>query len=108
MSADEVTPVVVRDEIIKCFVDAHDEILKSMSEFHDFKSEAEFDEAKKINIKFLIESKFRESGGDFNNPTKKDIMAVLDGLAEYASNFRQPEIIKKHYGNMMELVSKLP
>lgn len=46
-------------------------------------------------------------GGDFDKPTKEDIFKVLEELKEFAKNFRNPEIIKKHYGEIMQLVEKL-
>jgi Zn-dependent oligopeptidase len=102
-----VTPVMVRDAIVDCFIQAHEEILEEMKEYHKFKSEEEFEEMKKVDVKILIKSKFEAIGADFNNPTKKSIIGVMDKLADLSANFRNPEIIKKHYGEIMELVNKL-
>lgn len=103
----EITPVMARDAIIKCFIQAHSEVLAMMKEYHEFKSEGEFEEMKKIDVKFLIELKFKEVGADFENPTKKDLIAVLNKLAEFASSFRKPEIIQSHYNEIMRLINKL-
>jgi Zn-dependent oligopeptidase len=102
-----VTPVMVRDAIVDCFIQAHKEILDEMKEYHEFKSEEEFEEMKKMDIKILIKSKFEASGADFDNPTKKSIIGVMDKLAELSINFRKPEIVKKHYEEIMHLVDKL-
>ncbi|MCK5334417.1 MAG: hypothetical protein KAJ24_07895 [Candidatus Aenigmarchaeota archaeon] len=103
----DITPIMVRDAIIECFVSAHSDVLEMMKECHEFKSRQEFEEMKQIDVKLLIKSKFEEVGADFENPSKKDLIAVIDKLAEFARNFRRPEIIKKHYGQIMQLIDKL-
>lgn len=103
----EVTPIMVRDAIIKCFVLAHKEILEMMKEYYKFGSKEEFKEMKELEVELLIKKYFKDTGGNFDNPTKEEIMKVLGKLAEYAKNFRNPEIIEKHYGEIMQLIGKL-
>ena len=103
----KVTPVMVRDAIIRCFLAAHKEVLEMMKEYYAFGSQKEFKEMKKLEVELLIKKYFAETGGNFDNPTKEEIIKVLDKLAEYAKNFRSPEVIKKHYGEIMRLVNKL-
>lgn len=103
----EITPIMVRDAIIGCFVKAHSDILEMMKECHDFKSKEEFEEMKQIDVKLLVKSKFEEVGADFDNPSKKDLIAVIGKLADFARNFRKPEIIKKHYDQIMQLIDRL-
>lgn len=98
---------MVRDAIIRCFIEAHSEVLNMMKEYHKFGSEKEFEQMKEIDVKLLVELKFKEAGADFNNPKKEDFIAVLDKLADFAVNFRKPEIIKKHRDEIMELINKL-
>ena len=102
-----VTPVMVRDAIIDCFIQAHKEVLEEMREYHEFKTEEDFEEMKRIDIKLLTKSKFEEAGADFDHPTKEDIVRVMDKLAKFAANFRKPEIVEKHYGEIAQLVEKL-
>ena len=45
----KITPVMVRDAIIECFVKAHSKILEMMKEYHEFKSEEEFEQMGKVN-----------------------------------------------------------
>jgi hypothetical protein len=103
----KITPIMVRDAIINCFVQAHSEVLEMMKECIEFKSEQEFEEMKLMNVKFLVESKFDEVGGNFDNPTKEEIMKVLDKLAEFGKKFRKTRIVEKHYGEIMRLVKKM-
>ena len=102
-----VTPVMVRDAIVDCFIQAHKEVLEEMREYHEFKSEEEFEGMKRMDIKLLIKSKFESVGSDFDHPTKESIIGVMDKLADLSINFRKPEIVKKHYGEIMHLVNKL-
>ena len=97
----EVTPSMVRDAMMTCFFEAHcadtglgtsDEAELSMNKTYCSR------EVKKL---------FGSCGANFENPTKDDIMKSLKSLAEFSKNFRDQEIIKKHYDQMMALVGKL-
>ncbi len=103
----KVTPVMVRDAIIRCFLRAHEAVLEEMKEYADFKSEGEMERLKKKSVEMLVRKFFEETGGDFENPTKDDLIRVCDKLAEFAANFRKPEIIKRHYGEIMKLIERL-
>jgi hypothetical protein len=103
----KVTPTMVRDAIVDCFINAHKSILDEMKEYKEFKSEKEFEAMKKINVKFLIEKTFSDVGGDFNNPNKATLLDVISSLKEYSANFRKPKIIEKHTREIMQLINKL-
>jgi hypothetical protein len=103
----KVTPAMVRDAIIECFVRAHSEVLEMMKEYHKFESDEQFQQMKQLDVKILIKSKFDEIGADFDRPTKEDLAKVIDRLADFASNFRKPEIIKKHYNEIKQLIELL-
>ncbi|MBW2984594.1 hypothetical protein KY361_05735 [Candidatus Woesearchaeota archaeon] len=103
----KVTPQMARDAIITCFVKAHQEILDEVKGLAGVGTGKEFEELKFKDIKFRIKAIFDDIGRDFNNPTKGDLIKVVDRLAAYASNFRSPGIIKKHYGEIMQLINKI-
>jgi hypothetical protein len=103
----DVTPIMVRDAIIDCFTKAHSEVLDEMRDNIDTKSEEKFEEMKLETVKELIESKFKEIDGDFNNPTKQSLIQVIKKLAEYASMFRDPAVIDRHMAEIMQLIDKL-
>ena len=104
-----ITPKDVRDAIVRCFVEAHGEILDLMRGTGSATSvsDEDFEKMKKMNVKELIRGFFQEAGGDYENPTKESLIAVCDRLAEFAKNFRKPEVIEKHYGEIMQLMEKL-
>lgn len=90
----QVTVTQVRDALVICFAEAHcadvelgGDMAQSMKYCRD-----------------LVFNAFEKTGGDFNNPTKESIMAVMDYLANFSKMFRDKEIIQKHYHEMMELV----
>ena len=102
---EKITPVKVRDAIIECFTQAQQELIESMKEISGVNSE----KAKKMNVDLIIENAFEGVGGDFNNPTKESLIKVVMILRDYAKSdaFRNPEIIKKHAGEIMQLINKL-
>ena len=105
---DEITPEKVRDAIIECFYNAHQDILKDMYILLEESKETEKpNEVGREYIKETVINYFIKVGGDFNNPVKEDILKVLEELKEFAKGFRSPEIINKHYGEIMKLVDKL-
>ena len=103
----EITPIMVRDAVVKCFTSAHKEVLNQMDEFHSWESKKEREEFRKLEIELVIKDVFRQVGGDFSDPSKEDLLKVLDELADLATKFRSPEIVKKHYEEIMGLVKKL-
>lgn len=102
-----VTTVMVRDAIIQCFYEAHCSVLELARETFGHPPEEKFEEMKKIHVKELVQDIFVKIKGDFNNPTKDNLLKVLDNLKGFASIYRRPEIIKKHVGEIMLLIDKL-
>jgi len=104
----QVTPEQVRDAVIECFKQAHSAVLKSdFGKYVEEMKQEEFEKLKEINVAQMVRGYFKEVGGDFEKPTKEMIIKVCDKLAEFAENFRAHDIIKKHYGEIMQLVNKL-
>jgi len=104
----EITPEKVRDAIIECFYQAHQEVLKDM--YVLLKEDNEIEENNEVGREYIQETiinYFIKVGGNFTKPTKKDILKVLDELKVFAEGFRSPEIIGKHYGEIMKLVEKM-
>lgn len=92
------TPLMVRDAIVKCFTEAH--CLKSEIAPTD----------KEISEKYcreIVRKVFADSGGNFDQPTKDDIIGAMNGLARFSENFRDMATIGKHYQEIMVLVDKL-
>ena len=102
------TAIDVREAIIKCFVVAHKEVLEQdLSSLAEEMGQEEFEKMKEVNVRQLVRSFFEATYGDFENPTKESLIAVCDKLADFAKSFRQPEIIKKHYEEIIGLIKKL-
>ena len=100
----KITPLQVRDAIIKCFSQAQEELKKYMRETTEF----EYEEIEKMLVDFVIENVFEKVGGDFNNPTKETLIQVIMKLKERSADvFRDPEIIEKHAGEIKQLIDKL-
>jgi len=50
---------------------------------------------------------FDESGGNFDKPSKEDILKAMQKLAEFSKGFRNKGIIEKHYKEIKILTDKL-
>jgi hypothetical protein len=94
----KITPLIVRDALVNCFFKAHCE---------DTGVDVTEAETNKTYCKTIVVKAFEETKGNFDNPTKKDIINVMSQLAVFSKSFRNPEIIKKHAKEMMSLVKKL-
>jgi len=98
----------VKKAIIKCFKEAHKEILDEYESYDTTNmSKEEIEKIKTLNIEILIKKFLKEAGGDPKNPSKEDLENLCDKLAEFAKNFRSDDIIKKNYNKIMKLVKKL-
>lgn len=96
-----VTPLAVRDAIVKCFTQAHSE-----------DAEKQYGIVDPIAAQKLCEDKvkeaFEQTNGDFENPTKGALLNAIGFLAEFSKAFRDPTIIEKHKMQIMLLLSSMP
>ncbi|MBU0597619.1 hypothetical protein KKF61_01325 [Patescibacteria group bacterium] len=107
-SSKKLTPEVVRNAIVICFEQAHGEATKSsLGDLAKDLGEQGVEKFTKANIESIVRKAFRESGGDFELPTKESIIKAMNWLAEFSKSFRSPEIIKMHYNEVLKLVNKL-
>ena len=103
----KVTPIIVRDAIIQCFYEAHCNVLELARETFGHPPEKKFNEMKKSHVKELVQDIFVRINGDFNKPTKNNLLIVVRNLKDFAKIYRKPKIIKKHVTEIMTLVDKL-
>jgi hypothetical protein len=95
-----ITPVDVRDAIVECFLKAHSEIIQQSLVENDSDLSRDY-------VERIVRKSFEETGGNFDAPTKESIIAAMKHLEAFAANFRGPEIVEKHYGEMMNIVYSL-
>lgn len=96
----EVTPLMVRDALSLCFYDAH---CQDSGLGADEKNEG----ANREYCKNTVMKAFADSGGDFEHPAKSSIIGAMQKLMDFSKSFRDPSIIQKHAGEMMQLVEKI-
>ncbi len=94
----KITPLMVRDALVNCFFEAH---------CKDIGLNIKEKDANKDYCKRIIVKAFDETGGNFKNPSKEDILNVMNKLAEFSKNFRNSKTIKEHSEEIMTLVEKL-
>lgn len=102
-----ISPILVRDAIIKCFYEAHCNVLELARESFGYPSDKKFNEMKKSHVKELVQEIFHKIGGNFNDPTKENLEEVVEHLKKFAKVYRKPEIIKKHVNEINFLINKI-
>lgn len=103
-----VTPKDVRDAVVECFAQAHSEALEDFTTDSPGLPSEEISSLKLTSVKEFVKQYFDECNGDFDNPTKDSLFAVMEKLKVFAANFRNQEIIQKHYAEILILMDILP
>jgi hypothetical protein len=103
----KIEPFMVRDAIIKCFYLAHNDVLELEWENFGKPKRERFEIMKKEYVKNMVMDIFKKINGDFNEPTKKDLFRVIENLRDYSSDYREPNVIKKHFTEILLLIDKL-
>ena len=98
----------VKNALVRCFIEAHREAQqKEIADITSGMSESSADKLTKANIEIIIRNAFKKIGGNFDNPTKESIIKVMDVLKDFSKRYRSPEVISKHYGELLGLVNGL-
>jgi len=101
---DEMTPVKARDLVIDCFFHAQKETFHAIKEKLNKESS---DEEILESVRSIIKMTFDETGGDFENPTKQQLMAVIMNIAEKSKAWGTPEDIINHHKEQIEKIISL-
>ena len=72
----KVTPIMIRDAMIRCYYEAHCNVLELARDSFYKPPKKKFEEMKKSHVKELVEDIFHRLGGDFNKPTKEYLLKV--------------------------------
>jgi len=100
----QVTPVLVRDELLKCFESAN-------KEFMEVLHQPATDDAIKGQVHQFVTGVFQSCGASYEHPTKSGILSAINQCKTNAEAMMGPagsDIIKHHYAEMKKLVDKLP
>jgi hypothetical protein len=106
-AARDLGPEGARDQLVECFLSAQCETFRRGMKHG---SEEEIDEERLTEtLVGAVRLAFKRVGGDFDEPTKRDLIAVLDALATGAGAWGTPEdVVESHKGEMMSLLERLP
>ena len=99
----DVTPVFVRDELLKCFESANGEFMRVLNQ-------PVTDEQLKAQVKQFVEGVFQQCGASYVSPTKEGIVTAIGQCKENAEQMmgtKGADIINHHYTEMMKLVNRL-
>jgi hypothetical protein len=101
--AEQITPVFVRDELLRCFESANGEFMRLLNQPFT-------DEALKTQVKQFVGTVFQNCGVSYDNPTRGGIVTAINECKKNAEAMMGPagaDIIRHHYDEMMKLVNKL-
>jgi hypothetical protein len=104
LAAGDATPILVRDELLKCFESANKEFLTILNQ-------PTSDEALKAQVRGFVTGVFQSCGASFDNPTKAGIVEAIGQCKTNAESAMGPagsKIIEHHYSEMMKLVHQMP
>lgn len=102
--ADKVTPVLVREELLKCFESANKEFMHVLNQPTN-------DDELKSQVRQFVTGTFQSCGASFDQPTKEGIVTAIGQCKANAETMMGPKgaaIIQHHYSEMMKLVDRLP
>lgn len=95
----KLSPLNVRDALIDCFYKAHCEDT-GLADASDSKTIKEY-------CRNITEQAFIKTNGEYEKPTKESIMNVVGYLVEFSKSFRDPTIIEKHRGEILQLIQAI-
>ena len=93
-----VTPQEVCNALVECFFEAH---------CKDVQMGVDDPTLTREYTTEIIKKAFTDAGGNFEKPTKQTLIAVVGKLKDFAGSFRDPSVILRHAGEIMELVEKI-
>ncbi|MBI4684913.1 MAG: hypothetical protein HY755_06915 [Nitrospirae bacterium] len=101
----DLSPAKARDLIIKCFYESQKETFLSARRQLGVRSS---DEDIHASVVAGVQLAFRETGGDFEHPTREGLMKVVDVLAKKSSSWgTPPDIIQHHICQIRKIVDRL-
>lgn len=104
LPASKVTPVLVRDELLKCFESANKEFMQVLNQ-------PTSDAQLRSQVRQFVAGSFQSCGASFDQPTRQGIVSAIGQCKTNAEAMMGPkgaDIIRHHYDEMMKLVDKLP
>jgi len=91
----KITNTMARDAMVKCFIEAHEKSIDI---------EGLDKEDRKKMILDIIYNAFKETGGEYDKPTKATLNKVVVYLREFSMPFRDTETIEKHFNAIKYLI----
>ncbi len=97
-----------RDAIVRCFIEAHDEVLQETMFSESTIDPEKIEQIKHLDVKLLISQMFAKIGGDFEHPDKTTLSRLVEELGKFALSFRPPEVIEQHAEVIKMLLDRCP
>src|SRR5208337_3038219 len=102
----DMTPVMARDLIMKCFFEAQKEMF-ARAKKSLFDKDSDDDELHR-SVEAAIKVTFKEVGGNYENPTKMQLGMAVQALARKAAAWGTPaDIIDYHKAQITSILGSL-
>lgn len=103
----KLTPLMVRDAIVNCFLEAHDDVLEMIKDYYKVHNAEELNDLKEAQVKGMISAIFTEIGSNFESPKKEDLKKVIDRLKEISIGFRDKVLVEQHHNEISQLIDRI-
>ncbi|TAL24192.1 MAG: hypothetical protein EPN94_07895 [Nitrospirae bacterium] len=98
---EDITPEKARDLIIKCFYEAQKETFIRARKQIGVRSS---DEDIHASVAAGVRQASKETGGDFEKPTKEGLAKVLEVLAKRSASWGTPQDIIEHHKKQIRII----
>jgi len=99
-----ISPMKARDLVIRCFFEAQRETFERANKHLGQRGAT--DEGIMQNVTMAVKMVFKETGGDFEKPSKESLRKVVESLARKASVWGTPQDIIDHHKGEIEKILK--
>jgi hypothetical protein len=101
----DLDPAKARDLIIRCFYEAQKETFARSKESLGLRAE---EEQLQASVLSAIKRAFRETGGDFDSPTRQSLLKIIEVLGRKSLAWgTPPDIIEYHRSQIMRVIAEL-
>jgi hypothetical protein len=102
----DLTPLGARDLLVRCFCAAqHETLARAAQSLSAAPSEASLEKM----MVGVVRLAFRAANADFEHPTRKTLLEVVEQLAAQAASMGTPaDVIAHHRGQLGDIIAALP
>lgn len=102
---EHLSPSTARELVVDCFTVAHGQ---NFGQTRELLGQDTDQQAIRESVQGIIKMAFRQVGGNFDNPSKDELVRVVNLLAERSLGWgTPPDIVFQHHSEMMRTLSRV-